>query len=147
MDTKSELTVGELTRAAGISRRTLRFYVTRGLLPAPEGRGRGARYTGEHLRLLNEIGRMQDAGLSLSAIASVLAGERREADAMQRVVPVSRGNRSRALPVSTWVRIEACGGIELHLDTSKQNATAAQIHQAQQALAEIFSGRPQEDSE
>jgi len=48
-----QLSIGELSDATGVTRRTIRFYVQRGLLPPPLGGGRGSYYTEAHLlRLL-----------------------------------------------------------------------------------------------
>jgi DNA-binding transcriptional MerR regulator len=68
----------ELARAADISPRTVRYYVQRGLLPAPAFRGRDTAYTGEHLVRLRAIRKLQDDYLPLDAIAVEL--ERRSAE-------------------------------------------------------------------
>lgn len=44
--------IGELADAAGISRRTVRFYVQTGVIPSPVGLGRFSYYTSEHLALI-----------------------------------------------------------------------------------------------
>jgi len=49
----------ELAAAAGVSGRTVRYYVQRGLLPAPQFRGRDTAYDEEHLLRLQAIRRMQ----------------------------------------------------------------------------------------
>ncbi len=67
-------TLAELAEAAGLTRRTVRYYIARGLLPGPAGAGRGARYGPAHLERLLEIRRLQDRGLTLDAIATALAG-------------------------------------------------------------------------
>ena len=45
----------ELARAAGTSPRTVRYYVQRGLLPAPAFRGKDTAYGPEHLVRLRAI--------------------------------------------------------------------------------------------
>jgi DNA-binding transcriptional MerR regulator len=67
--------IGELAEAAGVSRRTVRFYVQQGLLPAPEGLGRGAHYLAAHLGVLLRIKQMQLDGVPLGEIGGILAGE------------------------------------------------------------------------
>jgi DNA-binding transcriptional MerR regulator len=63
----------ELAAAAGVSARTVRYYVQRGLLPAPAFRGRDTVYDEEHLLRLRAIRRMQDQYLPLDAIQAELA--------------------------------------------------------------------------
>jgi DNA-binding transcriptional MerR regulator len=63
----------ELAAAAGVSGRTVRYYVQRGLLPAPQFRGRDTAYDEEHLLRLQAIRRMQDQYLPLDAIQAELA--------------------------------------------------------------------------
>jgi DNA-binding transcriptional MerR regulator len=62
----------ELAAAAGVSPRTVRYYVQRGLLPAPAFRGRDTAYSGEHLLRLRAIKRLQESFLPLDAIQAEL---------------------------------------------------------------------------
>jgi len=73
----------ELARAAGTSARTVRYYVQRGLLPAPAFRGKDTAYGREHLVRLRAIRRLQDAFFPLDAIAIEL--ERRSASEIERI--------------------------------------------------------------
>jgi Ca-activated chloride channel family protein len=59
----------ELARAAGTSARTVRYYVQRGLLPAPAFRGKDTAYNQEHLVRLRAIRRLQEVFFPLDAIA------------------------------------------------------------------------------
>ena len=61
--------IQDLVQVSGIPRRTIRYYVQRGLLPAPLGSGRGHYYTQEHLQRLRRIREMQRTGQSLDEIA------------------------------------------------------------------------------
>jgi DNA-binding transcriptional MerR regulator len=67
-----ELTVDELAERSGASVRTIRYYQSEGLLPAPERQGREARYGEEHVERLEVISGLQARGLRLSAIAELL---------------------------------------------------------------------------
>ena len=73
----------ELARAAGTSARTVRYYVQRGLLPAPAFRGKDTAYGHEHLVRLRAIRRLQDAFFPLDAIAVEL--QRRSLAEIERV--------------------------------------------------------------
>ncbi len=57
--------IGELAAAGGVSRRTVRFYVQRGVLAPPLGLGRGARYGQAHLERLLEIRASHERGVAL----------------------------------------------------------------------------------
>ncbi|HEX2721657.1 MAG TPA: MerR family transcriptional regulator [Gemmatimonadaceae bacterium] len=58
----------ELSDRSKVSPRTIRYYIQQGLLPAPEARGPGAHYGGEHLDRLRLIRRLQQEHLPLSEI-------------------------------------------------------------------------------
>jgi DNA-binding transcriptional MerR regulator len=64
----------ELTEAADVSPRTVRYYIAEGLLPPPEGAGPRATYTREHLDRLLLIGRLKEAFLPLREIRRRLNG-------------------------------------------------------------------------
>jgi DNA-binding transcriptional MerR regulator len=69
----------ELAAASGVPARTIRFYITRGLLPPPASLGRGAAYTSQHLERLELIKKWRAEGLMLAEIAGKLAGDKGEA--------------------------------------------------------------------
>ena len=66
--------LGDLTRAAGVSVRTVRYYIAEGLLPPPTGGGPGRHYTAAHLDRLRLIARLKAAYLPLREIRRRLAG-------------------------------------------------------------------------
>lgn len=67
------LTGDELERVTGVPLRTVRYYVTRGLLPAPVRRGRVAYYSADHVARLEVVRSLQDHGFTLQAIERFLA--------------------------------------------------------------------------
>ena len=71
-----KLNLEQLSDQAQVPGRTIRYYIQRGLLPAPEGEKRGAYYTEAHLAELLRIRQWQEAGLSLDAIAGLLQAKR-----------------------------------------------------------------------
>ena len=71
MDTEARFTIEDLAGRTGLSRRTIRFYVERGLLDPPAGRGRGGFYDESHLARLLEIKKAREEGRSLGSIKSV----------------------------------------------------------------------------
>lgn len=66
------LTIEELAERSGLSIRTIRFYITEGLLPPPQTRGRNSAYTQEALDRLILIQRLKDAHLPLKEIRDQL---------------------------------------------------------------------------
>jgi DNA-binding transcriptional MerR regulator len=68
------LTLGELTAAADVSVRTVRYYIAEGLLPPPEGSGPGSSYAQGHLDRLLLIQRLKEAYLPLKEIRRRLSG-------------------------------------------------------------------------
>src|SRR5215208_2589464 len=68
------LTLSELTAAAEVSVRTVRYYSAEGLLPPPEGSGPGSAYTQGHLDRLLLIQRLKEAYLPLKEIRRRLSG-------------------------------------------------------------------------
>lgn len=66
------LTIEELAAMTGISIRTIRYYITSGLLSGPEGRGRAASYTEEHLLRLRLIRRLSEQRFSIAEMQDLL---------------------------------------------------------------------------
>ena len=63
----------ELAAEAGVSPRTVRYYVQRGLLPAPEFRGKDTAYGRAHLLRLLAVKQLQQAHMPLDEIQVRLA--------------------------------------------------------------------------
>lgn len=69
----AEMTVDELSAAAGLTVRTTRYYASLGLIPQPERRGRMAWYAEDHLARLRLIPALQAHGFSLQEIERFIA--------------------------------------------------------------------------
>ncbi len=69
---KHEWTIDQLAAETGIPSRTIREYQRLGLLPAPRREGRIGRYGAEHRTRLAIVGRLQERGYSLAAIADLM---------------------------------------------------------------------------
>ena len=115
---KARYSIGELAELGGVSRRTVRYYIQRGLLAAPTGVGRGSHYTQRHLDDLIRIRELQESGLALAEIARRLADRR---PAAGRIARLAEPGTAEADPpperpsYSSWTRIEIEDGVELHL--------------------------------
>jgi DNA-binding transcriptional MerR regulator len=66
--------INTLSRATGVSVRTIRYYLAEGLLPPPRGRGPAASYNREHLDRLRLIRHLQAMHQTLSDIKARLTG-------------------------------------------------------------------------
>ena len=73
MPNESTYSLQDLADLAGVSPRTIRYYVAQGLLPAPGQVGPGAHYTDGHLARLRLIRRLQREHLPLAEIRARLA--------------------------------------------------------------------------
>src|SRR5262245_20174461 len=102
--------IGDLADLGGVSRRTVRYYVQEGLLPAPFGLGRGNHYGREHLDQLLRVKALQESGHSLDEI-------RRSIGASPTVSEPGDRAFVAATPVSreVWRRLTLAPGVELHL--------------------------------
>ena len=131
-----ELSIGDLADAAGVSRRTVRFYVQQRLLPPPLGRGRGRHYDGSHVERLRRIGELQSAGHSLDGIRRILDG----ADPSSVPTPPARSAHAlRAnLSAQLWTRLRFGEGIELHYDAARHNPTAEQLLRLRDAVRDAL---------
>jgi DNA-binding transcriptional MerR regulator len=115
----------ELADEAGVSARTVRYYVQRGLLPGPTFRGKDSSYGQEHLVRLRAIKRLQEQFLPLDAIQEALA--QRTIEQIERLVdgrdvlspvPVSTPPSAVESPrKATWQRFSITPGLELHLES------------------------------
>ena len=73
MPTEQEYAIGELADLVGVTPRTIRYYVSIGLLPAPEQAGPRTRYTDGHLQRLRLIRHLQRQHLPLAEIGERIA--------------------------------------------------------------------------
>ena len=73
MSSDTAFTIGELAQAAGVTTRTIRYYVAQGLLPPPHGGGRVASYGEGHLHRLELIKLLKQEYLPLNEIKALLA--------------------------------------------------------------------------
>jgi len=103
--------IGDLADLASVSRRTVRYYVQEGLLPAPYGLGRGNHYGPEHLDQLLRVKALQEAGRSLDEIKRALGhGARASLHALQPQ-PEPEATIDRTL----WRHLSLAPGVELHV--------------------------------
>lgn len=128
MNERAELfSIDELADRAEVSRRTVRFYVQRGLLPAPRGLGRGRHYDASHLHALMRIRAWQEEGVPLALIARRLQAGAHEpgSQASGAGAGMHPGTPERAQPaapmeaaaavVTVWTHVQLAEGVTLQL--------------------------------
>jgi DNA-binding transcriptional MerR regulator len=84
----TEYTLSDLVKLTGVTERTVRFYISQGLLPPPTHKGPNARYSEAHLDRLRLIRKMQVGHLPLAEI-------RRQLD---KVTDVELSTLAEAMP-------------------------------------------------
>src|ERR687891_1472122 len=95
--TKREWKLAELADACGVSARTVRYYVQRGLLPAPVFKGRDTAYGEEHRTRLLAIKSLQEKYLPLDAIEVEL--RRRTPDELAELARGTTTSAPAAAPI------------------------------------------------
>ena len=135
MDDETRYGVEELAALGGVTRRTVRYYVQEGLLPASLGVGRGRHYGEEHLDRLQVVKGLQEKGLSLDEVRRELERE------------TGRGRRPRAavLPApavarSAWTRLDIVPGVELHVSGRRRLPSPGRLRDLAEWCARHFAG-------
>lgn len=122
----------QLVTQSGVSGRTIRYYIQKGLLPPPQGEKRGAWYSQVHLADLLRIRQWQEAGLSLDAIGDLLQA---------RTEPPVATRRPGSIEVRSHLQVVE--GIELVVSPEQAGLTQEQIralfHGVMQTLDSIRS--------
>ena len=104
---ESRYAIQDLADLADVSRRTVRYYVQEGLIPAPLGVGRGRHYAQAHLNRLLQVKELQAAGRTLDEIRATLVGG-------VAARPAKRAAASFP-DRSIWRRVQLAPGIEVHV--------------------------------
>ena len=130
------LKIDELAERGGVTRRTVRYYVSSGLLPAP---GSGAAYGQEHLDALTAIKRLQSEGLSLRAIGERLAGSAPAAGASPLVPAVEAPDAVDApdaeLPAGDSTEPIGVASLGTIAEPDPRESAAAELHHLRMAFA------------
>jgi DNA-binding transcriptional MerR regulator len=117
-----------LAELGGVSRRTVRYYVQEGFLPAPLGVGRGRHYGPEHLEQLLRVKTLQEQGRSLGEIRQVLAGG---VD-----VPLVGGPPDVRREI--WTRVEVAPGLEMHVSSEYRLPPPARLAEWVEECRRLF---------
>lgn len=125
----SSYTIGQAAIAAGVTRRAVRLYETRGLIDAPQRSTAGYRlYTNDDIDTLEFIRRSRGLGLSLDAIAEIM-------DVSQRGTPCAR---TRALLAERIEEIDAAIHDLQRLRSTIDKARVANVDQSTGARCAVI---------
>lgn len=119
------LSIGELAEQTGVSRRTVRFYVQRGLIDPPVGLGRASHYTPAHVDQIRRVLALQRGGLQLDDI-NALPEDVQEAAVTE--TPES----------SLVLRMTVAPGVRLELDAGVTPPTSEQLRELAEAARRIL---------
>jgi DNA-binding transcriptional MerR regulator len=124
----SRYSIDELSTLVGVTARTVRYYISEGLLDRPEGEKRGAFYVERHLQQLLQIRRWTDAGLSLERIRELRSGS--SDDPPPR--PVRPGT------VEVWSRVTLADGLELQIEPGRAGLSPEQVRALVRAVQAAY---------
>lgn len=127
---KNDYRIGELAEKTGVTKRTIHYYVNRGLIPNPIGSGVKSFYTDEHLVKILLIKKLQEQFLPLEIIRGKVSGiSLREAEQLLNlltsdqlskeqqsiVFSTEAAKKSEQLSGSEYTRFALGLGLELHV--------------------------------
>ena len=155
-----ELTIDDLCAETGYTRRTIRYYLQRGLVPPPEGGGRRRIYSQNHLLRLMAIKALQErqypleeirhrlSNLAEADIAALLTQMGKESPSEQPEKTVSTGETpgpDSPLPppqVSGQIVVPVTDDVSLVALIEPTAANRALLLEAARQAATVLYGRP-----
>ena len=120
--------IDELSTLAGVTPRTVRYYIAEGLVNRPQGEKRGAHYLRRLLEQLLLIRRWTDAGLSLERVRELIAGAP-EDPAPHRAPPGS---------IEVWSRVTVADGLEVHVEPGRAELTPDQMRSLVRGITALY---------
>ena len=127
-DSPERFSIDELSTLAGVTPRTVRYYIAEGLVDRPEGEKRGSHYLRRHLEQLLVIRRWTDAGLSLERVRELMAGAP-EDPAPRRAAPGA---------VEVWSRVTMADGLEVHIEPGRAGLTPEQVRALVRGITALY---------
>jgi DNA-binding transcriptional MerR regulator len=131
--------IGELAELTGVSRRTVRYYVQRGLIDPPLGRGRGDHYAEDHVRQILRVRRLQLEGVPLDGMRVRDEPERAGGSSTARPKGLPPAAAPEPLPRTLVVRVDLAEGVTLEVRKSAAVPGARTLDRLARACAEILA--------
>lgn len=132
-----KFTIDEICALVEMNKRTIRYYIQKGLVNRPEGVGKGAFYSHTHLEQLLSIRKWKAAGLSLERIQNILAGDDRP---FPPPLPKKQGT------VEVWSHMYIGDGIELHIEPRRAGFSPEQVRALFKAVMNLAKKIREEES-
>ena len=129
MKNQTTFSLEQISTLVELPRRTVRYYIQSGLVDRPEGIGKGAYYTDQHVEQLLMIRKWQLAGLSLKRIAELLKQQ-----ASGPLPPTPR----RAGTVEVWSHLVVTDGVEVNIEPGRAGLSPEQVRVFFQQVTKIF---------
>lgn len=120
--------IDELSALAGVTARTVRYYIAQGLIDRPAGEKRGAHYLRQHLEQLLLVRRWTDAGLSLDRIRELIAGA--PEDPPRRAAPPGT--------VEVWSRVTLADGLEVQIEPGRARLSPEQVRALVRGMTALY---------
>lgn len=141
MEPEGRYGIEELADLGGVTRRTVRYYVQEGLLPAPLGVGRGRHYGEQHLERLLKVKALQEQGMPLASIREVIDGGSQR----RMMTEMAAEAAPAALPRSSWSRLELVPGIELNVSSAYRLPSPGRIRELAEWCRQHFRAEEEKD--
>ncbi|MBF0338857.1 MAG: MerR family transcriptional regulator [Nitrospirae bacterium] len=117
--------INEVSEITGFSLRTIRYYVSSGIIESPEGRGRGGFYNDSHIDKLLQIKGMQENGMRLKDIINLDKSNKTDKAETTRQV---------------WFRYEIVPGLEIHVRKDIEESERQKIFDVVKLSKTILKG-------
>ena len=98
--------VSELAQKAGVTKRTIHYYVSKGLLLPPEGSGVNSLYNDEHLKRILLIKKLQAEYMPLNKIREYILENPKESS--EKIV------KEKNIEKKVYIRENICDIFEIH---------------------------------
>ena len=116
--------IDEICALVEMNKRTVRYYIQKGLVDRPEGIGKGAFYRHSHLQQLLAIRKWKASGLSLERIQDILTGEK-DGSTSDKPIPPPLSKKDGTVEV--WSHMQVGDGIELHIEPRRAGLSPEQV--------------------
>lgn len=129
-----KFSIDEICTLVEMNKRTVRYYIQKGLVDRPEGTGKGAFYSHNHLDQLLAIRKWKAAGLSLERIQDILSCERAD-DTDDQLLPPPISKKQGMVEV--WSRMYVSDGVELHIEPGRAGLNPDQVRRLFKGIMDL----------
>jgi len=141
-DTK-KFAIDEICTLVEMNKRTVRYYIQKGLVDKPEGVGKGAFYSQSHLEQLLAIRKWKAVGLSLERIQDILAAEK-SGEYSSKPVPPLLPKKQGAVEV--WSHMHVGDGVEVHIEPKRAGLSPEQVRALFREVMNLYKKIREEES-